>query len=65
MAVELLAIRIYEAVITNEQMNLLQNHSIISDLCITPDDIAEPDRSRAIDWLAKWRAVEKGELLPR
>lgn len=40
-------------------MNLLQNHGIISDLCVTVDEIDNIDEQRAINWLKR----ERGEML--
>ena len=34
-------------------MNALQNHGIVSDECVTADDVAPTDQSRAIAWLKK------------
>lgn len=32
-------------------MNQLQDAGVISDNCVTFADVAEPDRSRALDWI--------------
>lgn len=36
---------------TNDQLNVLQDHGIISDLVVHERDIAPPDRERAAFWL--------------
>lgn len=40
-------------------MNLLQEHGIISDLCVTAIDVAPEDAAAASEWLKRWR----GEIL--
>ena len=35
----------------DEGLNLLQDRGIISDLCITVDDVATQDAERAVRWL--------------
>lgn len=37
--------------VTDDGMNILQDNGIISDLCVSWDDVDECDRQRAIDWL--------------
>jgi len=39
-------------------LNLLQDHGIISDLCITPEDVG--DSGKAITWLS----LHENELKP-
>ena len=39
-------------------LNLLQDHGIISDLCVTPEDVG--DAGRAITWLS----LRESELKP-
>ena len=34
-----------------EEMNALQDNGIISDLCVTWEDVAIEDQPRAIEWL--------------
>ena len=34
-----------------EVMNILQNHGIISDLCVSTDDVEAGDARRAVQWL--------------
>ena len=34
-------------------MNLLQDLGQVSDLCVTPDDVAPVDRPRAARWLTE------------
>ena len=42
-------------VLTKEQMNLLQDAGLISDNCVTQDDIAPQDWERVREWLEKQR----------
>ena len=37
--------------LTDAQLNALQDAGIISDLCVTGEDIANVDWLRAIEWL--------------
>ena len=35
----------------NEGLNLLQDRGVISDLCVTVEDVATQDAERAVRWL--------------
>jgi hypothetical protein len=37
----------------DETMNLLQEHAVISDNCVTISDVCEVDCKRAVAWLEK------------
>ncbi len=43
--------------LTDEEMNLLQEHGIISDNCVTWSDVALCDRDRARQWLTGERTL--------
>lgn len=47
---------------TAGEMNDLQLNGIISDLCVDSQDVAEPDRQAAIEWLRKRSRLASGEL---
>lgn len=38
---------------TDDELNALQEHGIISDNVVTEDEIASSDRETAIEWLEK------------
>lgn len=40
---------------TTEELNALQGASVISDNCVTRDEVAEIDRVRAMTWLEERR----------
>jgi hypothetical protein len=43
-------------------LNLLQDHGIISDLCVTPEDVG--DAGRAITWLSLRESELKTSSVP-
>lgn len=52
---EIKALRMTE----NAAMNLLQGQGVVADECVTLDDVPEPDRTHAAEWLRGWRQMTK------
>lgn len=55
-----LANRRFPPVTVKATMDLLQENGIISDQCVEPADVAEPDATRAVDWLKRPYRITPG-----
>lgn len=44
-----------------EVLNALQDHGIISDLCVTAQDVAPEDEQRALEWLRAAPALPRSD----
>jgi hypothetical protein len=42
-------------------MNLLQENGVVSDNCVTLEDVATKDQERAAQWLYRWLRL-KGKI---
>lgn len=48
--------------VTDEQMNALQDAGIISDNCVTWEDVCFDNRLRAVRWLAEKRGLKQASM---